>query len=347
MIFQKHLRKQRIFPHYLPEALLRIAVKNGLPLFTFAVNQIDGNILAAKVKNLGDSGKDECNRIYTFLTFSEVKKKNGSWMSKAGRSKEPDYVPHVVAQMKASYLHYYDLTGQNCMDSSTVKEFVLFSVKLGQSDAQDADYQPKDELAAIAVKIPKAISFINNQHHSSCHSDSHDIVHATVVLPGGVHSFPSKGGPSSLLERWKSGGSCDCGGWDLACKLKIIATDNQASRKPLSSKPYFADYQFDLFVQISNFGASLFLLTTGEQTRSVPSIQLNPLENGMSSVAFDSSLSLLQAFAICIALVDSKMPCELSGTRKSQTEELKAFGKLEDIPTSYVSNPPVSPVGRV
>ncbi|CAI8603852.1 unnamed protein product [Vicia faba] len=85
----------------------------------------------------------------------------------------------------------------------------------------------------------------------------------------------------------------------------------------------------------------------GEQTRSVPSIQLNPLENGMSSVAFDSSLSLLQAFAICIALVDSKMPCELSGTRKSQTEELKAFGKLEDIPTSYVSNPPVSPVGRV
>ena len=229
---------------------LRIAVKNGLPLFTFAVNQIDGNILAAKVKNLGDSGKDECNRIYTFLTFSEVKKKNGSWMSKAGRSKEPDYVPHVVAQMKASYLHYYDLTGQNCMDSSTVKEFVLFSVKLGQSDAQDADYQPKDELAAIAVKIPKAISFINNQHHSSCHSDSHDIVHATVVLPGGVHSFPSKGGPSSLLERWKSGGSCDCGGWDLACKLKIIATDNQASRKPLSSKPYFADYQFDLFVQV-------------------------------------------------------------------------------------------------
>ncbi|KAL5078615.1 hypothetical protein RYX36_007036, partial [Vicia faba] len=357
---------------------LRIAVKNGLPLFTFAVNQIDGNILAAKVKNLGDSGKDECNRIYTFLTFSEVKKKNGSWMtkvknlgdsgkdecnriytfltfsevkkkngswmSKAGRSKEPDYVPHVVAQMKASYLHYYDLTNQNCMDSSTVKEFVLFSVKLGQSDAQDADYQPKDELAAIAVKIPKAISFINNQHHSSCHNDSHDIVHATVVLPGGFHSFPSKGGPSSLLERWKSGGSCDCGGWDLACKLKIIATDNQASRKPLSSKPYFADYQFDLFVQISNFGASLFLLTTGEQTRPVPSIQLNPLENGMSSVAFDSSLSLLQAFAICIALVDSKMPCELSGTRKSQTEELKAFGKLEDIPTSYVSNPPVSPV---
>jgi hypothetical protein len=81
----------------------------------------------------------------------------------------------------------------------------------------------------------------------------------------------------------------------------------------------------------------------------------------MCSVAFDSSLSLLQAFAICIALVDSKMPCELSGSRNSieeknpketllvQTAKLKAFGKLEDIhiPASYVSYPPVSPVGRV
>ena len=79
----------------------------------------------------------------------------------------------------------------------------------------------------------------------------------------------------------------------------------------------------------------------------------------MCSVAFDSSLSLLQAFAICISLVDSKMPCELSESRNSiedkipketlsvRTEELKGFGKLKHIPASYVSYPPVSPVGRV
>lgn len=331
------------------QALLRISVKNGLPLFTFAVDQTDGNILAAKVKNLGGSGKDECNRIYTFLTFSEVKKKNGSWMSKGSRSKGPDYVSHAVAQMKASDSHCLDLTGQNCVDSSTMKEFVLFSVKLGQGDAsQDTDYLPNDELAAIAVKIPQAISFVNDQHHSSCHNNSHDLVRATVVLPGGVHSLPSNGGPSSLLERWKSGGSCDCGGWDLACKLKILASDYQACRKPRSSKAYFADYEFDLFVQ-------------GNEQDLRPAFSLTPLENGMCSVAFDSSLSLLQAFAICIALVDSKMPCELSGSRNSieeknpketllvQTAKLKAFGKLENIhiPASYVSYPPVSPVGRV
>lgn len=53
------------------------------------------------------------------------------------------------------------------------------------------------------------------------------------------------------------------------------------------------------------------------------------------------------------------MPHGLSGSRNSiegkipretlvaQTEELEAFGKLEDIPASFVSYPPVSPVGRV
>ncbi|XP_045826665.1 uncharacterized protein LOC123918629 [Trifolium pratense] len=330
------------------QALLRISMKNGLPLFTFAVDQTDSNILAAKVKNLGGSGKDECNRVYTFFTFSEVKKKNGSWMSKSGRSKIPDYVPNAVAQMKASDSHYYDLTGQNCTNSSSMKEFVLFSVKLGQGEDPDTDYQPNNELAAIAVKIPKALSLSNNQHHRSFNNDSqdHDVVCATVVLPGGVHSLPSKGGPSSLLQRWKSGGSCDCGGWDLACKLKILAGENQASKKSWSSKAYFADYQFDLFVQ-------------GNEQDPRPAFSLTPFENGMCSVAFDSSLSLLQAFAICIALVDSKMPCELSGSRNSiedkipketlsvRTEELKVFGKLKDIPASYVSYPPVSPVGRV
>lgn len=40
-----------------------------------------------------------------------------------------------------------------------------------------------------------------------------------VVLPIGNHGLPSaesEGDPSSLLDRWKHGGGCDCGGWDMA-----------------------------------------------------------------------------------------------------------------------------------
>ncbi|XP_019413891.1 PREDICTED: uncharacterized protein LOC109325784 isoform X2 [Lupinus angustifolius] len=327
------------------QALLRFAVRNGLPIFTFAVGDNTSNILAATVKNVSALEKDECNIVYTFFAFREVKKKNGNWMNQTGRSKGPDYIPHAVAQMKVSDSRYYNLTSQNCVDSSTIKEFVLFSVNLRQENAQATDYQPNDELAAIVVKIPKAISCINGWHHRSFKSDSQDPIRATVLIPSGVHSVPSKGGPSSLIERWKSGGSCDCGGWDLACKLKVIATENQPCRKPTSSKAYLAN-QLELFVQ-------------GNEQEHQRVFSFAPFKHGVYSIAFDSSLSLLQAFSICIALVDSKKPYDLFGSRNSiedknpretllvQAKELKAFGKLEDIPASYVSYPSPSPFGRV
>ncbi|XP_061337946.1 uncharacterized protein LOC133284853 [Gastrolobium bilobum] len=340
------LSKDKKYVPSMCQALLSISVKNGQPRFTFAVDN-NGNILAATVKNLTVSRKDECNCIYTFFTFKEVKKKNGSWMSQAGKSKGPDYVHRVVAQMKVSDSYNYDSTSQNCVNSSTTKEFVLFSVKLKQGDAQVTDYQPDDELAAIVVKSPKPINFINYAHQSGCQNDSQDLLHVTVVLPSGVHSLPSNGGPSSLIERWKTGGSCDCGGWDLACKLKILANENQACRKSRTSKAYFAD-QFELFIEGND-----------QDQENQRAFSFSHFKPGVYSVAFDASLSLLQAFSICIALVDGKIPYELSESRNSiqgknlretllvQTDELKAFGKFEDIPASYVAYPPHSPVGRV
>ena len=45
-----------------------------------------------------------------------------------------------------------------------------------------------------------------------------------MVLPTGSHGLPSaeSQGPSSLLDRWKHGGGCDCGGWDMACPLILL-----------------------------------------------------------------------------------------------------------------------------
>ncbi|KAI4334573.1 hypothetical protein L6164_019247 [Bauhinia variegata] len=344
MINNDDLSKEKKHVSSTAQALLRITVKNGLPLFTFAVNN-NSNILAATVK-LSASRKDDYGCIYTFFTFREIKKKNASWMNHAGKGKGPDYIRHVVAQMKVSDSHFYDLTGQNCVDSSTVREFVLFSVKLSQGDDQASNYQPIDELAAIVVKIPKAVSFINDVHQGNCRNENQDLVHATVLLPSGVHSLPSNGGPSSLIERWKSGGSCDCGGWDLGCKLKVLANDNQGDKKSKSSKAHFAD-QFQLSLQGNGQGHQ-------------PSLSLALCKHGLYSVAFDSLLSPLQAFSICIALVESKIQYELSESKrlvegKIPRESLfvqtdgttKALSKLEYVPGSYVSCPPHSPVGRV
>ncbi|XP_057730950.1 uncharacterized protein LOC130946291 [Arachis stenosperma] len=328
------------------QGLLRIAVKNGQPLFTFAVDN-NSNILAATVKSLPVSAEDECKCIYTFFTFRENKKKNGIWMNQTGKSKGPDYIHHVVAQMKVSDLHHYDSASQNFVNSSA-KEFVLFSVKPRQGDSQVTDYQPNDELAAIVVKSPRAINVMKYEHQSSCQNDIiKNNVGVTVVLPGGVHSLPSNGGPSSLIERWKTGGSCDCGGWDLACKLKIFANEKHTCGKSGTSKAYLSD-RFELFLQGND-------QDQGHQ----PAFSFSPFRPGIYSVAFDSSLSHLQAFSVCISLVDGRMPYELCRSRDStgvknlremmlaQTEELKAFGTSEDTPASYVAYPPLSPVGRV
>ncbi|XP_028757131.1 uncharacterized protein LOC114716313 [Neltuma alba] len=289
------------------QALLRIAWKNGLPMFTFAVDK-SSSILAATVKKLGTTEKDGCCCIYTFFTFRDVNKKAGNWIKQAGKGKGPDYIHHVVGQMKVSNPHYLDLTGQNCVDSSPVKELVLYSVKLKQGCDQAPDYQLDDELAAIILKIPKTLVFTNNVHYSSSCDNGQELVHATVVLPSGVHSHPSKGGPSSLIERWKSGGSCDCGGWDMGCELKIFANENPANKKSFSSKACGEDH-FELFLQ-----------GNGREYR--PAFRFVPFKQGIFSVVYDSSFTLLQAFSIAIALVDCKMPCQLSGSRNSVEEKI-------------------------
>ncbi|KAM1803375.1 hypothetical protein ACFX12_029362 [Malus domestica] len=60
------------------QALVRVAVKNGVPLFIFAVDN-DIAILAATMK-LNTSKNDDCSCIYTFFSIQEVKKKTATWM---------------------------------------------------------------------------------------------------------------------------------------------------------------------------------------------------------------------------------------------------------------------------
>ena len=46
-----------------------------------------------------------------------------------------------------------------------------------------------------------------------------------VLIPAGFHGGPitDDAGPSALTERWRSGGHCDCGGWDVGCPLTILS----------------------------------------------------------------------------------------------------------------------------
>jgi hypothetical protein len=87
---------------------------------------------------------------------------------------------------------------------------------------------------------------------------------------------------------------------------------------------------------------------------------MTPFKDGIYSVEFNTSLSTLQAFSLCIAVLDGKKLCEMSESSNlfeektsletilSQNDGMRApNGIVGEVPARYVSYPPVSPVGRV
>ncbi|XP_047971149.1 uncharacterized protein LOC125214257 [Salvia hispanica] len=322
------------------QAFLQIAVTNGLPLFTFTVDNCR-DILAAKVKELS-SKENMCGWIYTFFSFRETKKKHAQWINQGSKDNNHGVVSNIVAQMKVSDIVDTDATGTR-HDKSSGKEFVLSAVGSREAD-QMADCLPCDELAAIVVKNPERVCeqltqstgglkepFQRSIHRSSSgnESGSDGPFSTTVILPGGHHGVPSKGEPSTLIKRWKSGGSCDCGGWDLGCQLTVLTGRNKSSQRFSSIKSHHSS------------AVKLFSQEEGER----PMFTFSPFKEGIFSIEFDSSLKLVQAFSIAIAVVHSGGSVLLSSSVVGETEN--SVSKIMEVAAKYASNPPVSPVARV
>ncbi|KAK1394249.1 Bifunctional lysine-specific demethylase and histidyl-hydroxylase [Heracleum sosnowskyi] len=327
------------------QAYFQVSSKDDLPVFTFAVDN-SRDILAATLRKFS-SRKNDGTWIYTFFSIQDTRRKSGGWLNQGSKGK--DYVPNVVAQMKVSDLSFSNLGQRLTVDQLSTREFVLYAVDLRY---QICDVQANDELAAIVVKFPRKIltSLEDSTHNVRCSSysrnlqedrfstESQEHFSTTVLLPGGNHGLPSKGEPSPLIERWLSGGQCDCGGWDLGCKVKVFANKN---KKP--------NGQFELFSQSQD-----------ETQQPTPFFTLSSLKNGIFSVEFSSNLSALQAFSICVAVSDSTMPSELQQASKFVEKELAEETTLPDdcglrtpklvgvdVPARFVTQPPHSPVGRV
>ncbi|KAK1428688.1 hypothetical protein QVD17_17527 [Tagetes erecta] len=281
-------------PALTSQALFQSVLKNGRPLFTFAVEN-SNNILAATVRDLSSSGKDNSNHwIYTFFTIDEIKKKNNSWLSNIRKDKTHSYAPNVTAQMMVTNRSIYN---------SDTREFSLFRVS------------PYDELAAIVVKFSRNVDDEEEQERFS----------TTVILPGGNHGVSSNGKPSPLTDRWRSGGVCDCGGWDLGCRLRTLT--NQVQSDGRSNSP---DGQFELFFQ-------------GDVMNKKRFFSLCPVKEGTFSVEYDSSVSALQAFSVCISVVE----CRKSSQHQESTTYVAKRVSKDPKPVRFTSLPPLSPVGRV
>lgn len=215
------------------QALFRVTSKNDQPLFTFAVEK-EQSITAATIRKQTPPEKEDYGYKYTFFTVQEVQKKNGKWMNHGRKMQNQEYTSNIVAQMRVSGSKPLISAGESVFDNLTTREFVLFA----------SESQRTNELAAMVIKIPKIAGTSSTKDTTL--GDYFADVNATVVLPSGIHSLPHKGGPSSLIQRWKSGGSCDCGGWDIGCNLRILTNQHN---KPRNLSPSTSD-GLKLFFQV-------------------------------------------------------------------------------------------------
>ncbi|XP_010455553.1 PREDICTED: uncharacterized protein LOC104737143 [Camelina sativa] len=183
-----------------------------------------------------------------------------------------------------------------------------------------------------------------------------------VVIPRGNHGLPSTKnlGPSPLIQRWRSGGGCDCGGWDMACPLMVLGNP----RISCSHDQPLVDNQHPLQLVVQ--GAKEHL----------PALYMSFVEEGHYDVHFHAQLSTLQAFSICVAILHNTEVSDSyrNGENVQQFSHCNSLKMLIDddvqflveavteeeeknVPKlmkeaatalqSYMPNPPFSPISRV
>ncbi|KAL8138921.1 hypothetical protein V2J09_004922 [Rumex salicifolius] len=178
----------------------------------------------------------------------------------------------------------------------------------------------------------------------------------SVVTPMGSHSLPNceSRGPLPLLDRWRLGGGCDCGGWDMACPVVVFSNHSTELKEEY---PFLKqDRPFELCVQ----GAK-------EKT---PALTIQFSGKGKYAVDFQPQLSTLQAFGICVAMLHAtEASARAEQEKNTQCNTLKDLFKdevkilidsvteervkekvrrtVENHPSSFKPNPPFSPISRV
>lgn len=135
-----------------------------------------------------------------------------------------------------------------------------------------ADLHPNLEIAAIVIHVPfDKRESLKGKSGDRLLPDLRDLsgtekrtncslpAKVNVVTSSGNHSLPGTGssGPSRLLDRWKLGGGCDCGGWDMGCPLTVFGNSDIHSAEDHS----FVNnkWPWELYVQVSFSTADMIL----------------------------------------------------------------------------------------
>ncbi|KAG4126478.1 hypothetical protein ERO13_D10G158800v2 [Gossypium hirsutum] len=116
-----------------------------------------------------------------------------------------------------------------------------------------------------------------------------------VLIPAGIHGGPRtrNGGPSSLIERWRSDGHCECGGWDLGCPLTVLKSEPSKGGSSATDMPEDCKL-FEFSIQGPEHGS--------------PTLRMTNVHDGLYLIHFQSALSALQSLAIAVAYIHTQSP---------------------------------------
>jgi hypothetical protein len=162
------------------------------------------------MKNKGMGIKKKVSQV--FRTYPSFKHKT---LSKLGGSS-------AIAESCPWDPHAHDHDGINLLDTNLPSNFEMASIVV-------KDHLPCNKPQTIGgwglkflnkSGVNKTVSSSEscNQNNADCSSSMN------ILIPAGPHGGPRtrNGGPSSLIDRWRSGGHCDCGGWDEGCPLTVL-----------------------------------------------------------------------------------------------------------------------------
>ncbi|KAB1219335.1 hypothetical protein CJ030_MR3G001182 [Morella rubra] len=140
-------------------------------------------------------------------------------------------------------------------------------------------------------------SLESSVHCECCARDTGDCsTSMDILIPAGLHGGPrtKNCGPSSLSERWRSGGHCDCGGWDIGCPLTILKTRSSKDEILPEAEMQEECKPYDLFKQGSG--------------HSAPTLRMVNVHDGLYLIHFQQPLSALQSFSIAVAIIHTRSP---------------------------------------
>ncbi|KAL4296534.1 hypothetical protein GQ457_12G004500 [Hibiscus cannabinus] len=191
------------------------------------------------------------------------------------------------------------LDGTNLLDEQLPPNFELIAIVSRDRFPEN----PRSEVGGWGLNflrrtgVKQKVDPLETPVPSACSRDTGDCsTSMDILVPAGIHGGPrlQNGGPSSLLERWRSGGHCDCGGWDSGCPLTVLKARSSKGGDLSPTETSEACKLFDFFIQGSEHNS--------------PTLSLSNVHDGLYFIYFQPTLSALQSFSIAVAYIHTQNP---------------------------------------